>query len=115
MTWKNLVGETYPSQDWEKDETLEGILVEKRMGVGPNKSKLFVVENKKHEKISVWGSAVLDRLDTLPVGSLVKITYLGKEKGKRGTMYKNYDIQYDEETLPEKDVEDIPDDLEVRD
>jgi hypothetical protein len=99
--WADVNMETNPSHSFEMEKVLEGILVAKQENVGPNNSKLFTIEkSKSHDKVSVWGSAVLDKLFTLPIGSLVRIEYLGKEKGKKGTMFKNYKIQIDEDTRP---------------
>ena len=96
--------EQFPSHSFEMEKTLEGILVNKQENVGPNNSKLFTIEkSKSHEKVSVWGSAVLDKLFTLPVGSLIRIEYLGKAKGKTGKEFKNYKIQVDEDTRPSSD------------
>jgi|SRR3990167_1034875 len=102
--WKEVVAEQFPSHSFEMEKELEGLLVDKKENVGPNNSKLFTVEKKGGGKVSVWGSAVLDKLFTLPIGSLIKIEYLGKQKGKRGTEFRNYKIQVDEETMPDKDI-----------
>lgn len=99
--WKDVNSEQMPSHSFEMEKVLEGVLVGKQENVGPNNSKLFTVEKKGGHKVSVWGSAVLDKLFTLPIGSLVRIEYLGKEKGKKGNMFKNYKIQVDEDTRPD--------------
>lgn len=98
--WSDVKNEQFPSHSFEMEKTLEGVLVEKKENVGPNNSKLFTIEKKGGHKVSVWGSAVLDKIYTLPIGALIRIEYLGKEKGKRGTMFKNYKIQIDEDTRP---------------
>jgi hypothetical protein len=89
-----------PSHSFELEKNLEGVLVAKQENVGPNNSFLFTIEKKGGKKVSVWGSAVLNKINTLPIGSLIKIEYLGKAKGKRGTEFKNYKIQVDEDTRP---------------
>ena len=92
--------EQSPSHSFEMEKTLEGVLVGKAENVGPNNSFLFTIEKKGGKKVSVWGSAVLNKINTLPIGCLIRIEYLGKEKGKRGTEFKNYKIQVDEDTRP---------------
>lgn len=98
--WKDFKDVQYPAHDFDKDKVLEGCLVEKRYSVGPNNSMLFVVEKTGGERVSVWGSTVLNRLDKLEVGTILRIEYQGKVKGKGPKPYKNYSIQVDEETLP---------------
>ena len=114
--WKLATsGERYPSWNSPKENPaykegseIEGVLVEKRENVGTNNSKLYVIEDSKGKRSSIWGTAMLDsRLEKLPVGTLVKITYKGKVKGKKGTSYHDFEIMYDEETLPEGDIVDI--------
>lgn len=104
--WKTMAGgETYPTWEPKEEESIEGILREKRTMIGPNDSNLYVVEDTKGKKTAVWGSAVLDsRLGKLPVGAMVKVTFLGLAKGKKGTSYKNYEVQFDEDTLPQEDI-----------
>lgn len=105
----DVTNDQSPSHSFEMEKTLEGILVAKQENVGPNNSFLFTIEKKGGKKVSVWGSAVLNKLNTLPIGSLIRIEYLGKQKGKRGTEFKNYKIQIDEDTRPisAEDAEDI--------
>ncbi len=99
--WSDVKMEQNPSHSFEIEKVLEGLLVGKAENVGPNNSKLFTIEKKGGHKVSVWGSAVLDKIYTLPIGALIRIEYLGKEKGKKGTMFKNYKIQIDEDTRPD--------------
>lgn len=98
--WKDVNNDQPPSHSFEMEKVLEGVLVAKQENVGPNNSFLFTIEKKGGKKVSVWGSAVLNKINTLPIGSLIRIEYLGKEKGKRGTEFKNYKIQVDEDTRP---------------
>jgi hypothetical protein len=98
--WKDVNRDQSPSHSFEMEKILEGILVAKQENVGPNNSFLFTIEKKGGKTVGVWGSAVLNKINTLPIGSLIRIEYLGKEKGKRGTEFKNYKIQVDEDTRP---------------
>jgi hypothetical protein len=104
--WKTMAGgETYPTWEPKEKDTIEGILREKRTMIGPNNSNLYVLEDPKGKSTSVWGSTVLDgRIGKLPIGTLVKITFLGLAKGKKGTEYKNYEVQYDADTMPQEDI-----------
>ena len=102
--WKDASVIT-PIWDREKDKTIEGVLVEKLSGIGQNNSNKYVIEKKSLGKISVWGTSVLDlRLQPLPIGTIIKITYLGTVKGKGPKPYHNFEVLYDADTLPEKDL-----------
>lgn len=73
--------------DWtyEKEgDFVEGILVNKKDGVGVNKSKLYIIETPEGVK-NVWGAAILDsRMDLVKLGDIVKITYKGLAEAKGG-------------------------------
>lgn len=88
---------------WKPDEqkVIFGTYKAKKVNVGPNNSNVYVIkEDDKEEDTGVWGSTVLDgRFEEIPIGSRVKIEYLGEEKGKRAT-YKNYKVVY----VPNKDL-----------
>jgi hypothetical protein len=91
---------------WDKDEEkeIEGLLVEKVTGVGPNNSNVYVLEDVGGERKGVWGTAILDqRFKNKPIGTEVKIVYKGKVKGKTGTRYHDFGFFYDKETMPESD------------
>ena len=84
-------------ETWKPDEqaVIFGTYKGSKSNVGPNNSMVYLIrEDGKDEDTSVWGSTVLDgRFEEVPVGSRVKIEYLGMEKGKRAT-YKNYKVVY---------------------
>jgi hypothetical protein len=108
MNWKDLTGDLPETHDFEKEKVLQGVLVEKQAHVGANDSYVFTFEKEDtHDKVAVWGSAVLDKINNLPIGTLVRIEYLGQVKGKRGTFFKNYKIQFDQDTRPEDDLIDM--------
>lgn len=77
-------------------DTITGTYKSLKTNVGINKSNIYVLQEEgKDETTSVWGSTVLDgRFEEIPVGSLVKIEYLGKEKGKSPQPYKNFKVLY---------------------
>jgi hypothetical protein len=106
MARQTLKNEQFPAHAFIENEEFHGILVAKQENVGPNNSKLFTIEvsGSKGKKESVWGSAVLDKLFQLVIGTEVWITYLGKKKGKRGTDFKDYKIEFDDSTADIADV-----------
>jgi hypothetical protein len=82
---------------WKPEEqaVIFGTYKAHKSNVGPNNSEVYVIkEDDKDEPTSVWGSTVLDsRFEEIPIGSRVKIEYLGKTKGKRAE-YKDYKVVY---------------------
>lgn len=99
MAFKKLGSSVPESHSFGTEKTLEGILVEKKENVGPNNSLAFIIEKKGGKKVTVWGSAKLNDLNQLVVGTTVKITYLGKKKNdKTGREFNAYDIEYDDST-----------------
>lgn len=97
MAFRKLTGDFPDSHDWGHEKTLEGALTEKRENVGPNQTKAFTVLKENGKKVTVWGSMVLDKLWEVPIGALVKITYIGDVKGKGPKPYHNYDIEVDDD------------------
>lgn len=90
----------------EEQKVIFGTYKAKRTNVGLNNSNMYMVqEDDKEETTGIWGSTVLDsRFEEIPIGSRVKVEYLGEEKGKRAT-YKNYKVVY----VPNKDVAAVAD------
>lgn len=70
------------------DDYLIGYYIDKKEGVGQNDSTVFTVERKSDGKrLSVWGTRILvDEMDKVRIGSLVKITWLGKKLTKAGAL-----------------------------
>ena len=57
--------------------------------------------------VDVWGKAMLDDFfKNMKPGTTVEITYLGKEKSKKGNRtYHNFEFEYDDSTaLPIEDI-----------
>lgn len=73
-----------------------------KTNVGKHNSNVYVIqEDGKDETTSVWGGTVIDgRFEEIPVGSRVKIEYLGVVKGKNAS-YKDYKIVYVKQEVPE--------------
>lgn len=66
-----------------------------KTGVGPNDSNVYILqEDSKDDPTSVWGSTVLDtKFEEIPLGSRVKIEFLGMATGKR-SQYKDYKVVF---------------------
>lgn len=86
-------------ESWKPEvpgESIIGTYVRLKTGVGVNNSNVYILKEKdKDDETSVWGSTVLDsRFEEIPLNSEVKITFLGKEKGKSPMPYKNFEVLY---------------------
>lgn len=81
-----------------EDKELVGIYKSKKENVGPNKSNMYFVEDKKGNLKSFWGTTLLDdRFSTIATGEEVKLVYLGKSTSeKSGRSYHNFDIYHRE-------------------
>ena len=82
------------TKEWEENKRLVGVLVEMREKVGPNESKIWVIEEPDGTKVEIWGTNVLDsRLNSIPQGSEIKIEYGGMKKNPgTGRNYKAYEV-----------------------
>ena len=91
--WEEVNPATQDTWDFRNQPTIQGIYTGKREKVGPNDSNLYALE-VKGEKIGVWGSTVLDtHFDQIPIGSEVRIEYLGKAKAeKSGREYHDFKV-----------------------
>jgi len=77
-------------------DTITGTLKQVKTNVGQNNSNVYMIlEEGKSDATSVWGSAVLDtKFEEIPVGSMVRIEFIGREKGKSPMPYKNFKVMY---------------------
>ena len=80
---------------FEKEgDAVEGIFqgyqdVTTKMG----QSKLYVITSKKGD-VKIWGNRLLDsNLIKVDIGQQIRITFLGKAKGKSGFFYNNFSIE----------------------
>jgi hypothetical protein len=92
----------------EEGDTITGVYKRMKENVGTNNSRLYVLQEfdkddvLQSETTGVWGSTVLDaRMDEVPEGSLVKIEFVGMEKGKQQKPYKNFRVWYKEAPMTE--------------
>ena len=82
------------THDFNVEPEFVGVLTGVENEVGPNKSKLYSFEKQGGEKVSIWGSAVIDsRLKSVAIGSEIKIVSKGEVENKAtGRTYKDYQI-----------------------
>jgi len=104
--WIKIVPELTDLWDFDKNNVLEGVFIEKKTDVGPNNSNIYVIKTDEG-KFSVWGNTVLDsRLDGFVKGEEIKIEYKGMTPSQRtGKEYKDYDIYH----RPLEKVDDVID------
>lgn len=78
-------------------EPLEGTLTLKESGKGQDgNSNVYTVKTAAGD-VKFWGCAVLDsQLGTVDEGNRVRITYLGKAKGKSGREYKDFQVEIED-------------------
>jgi hypothetical protein len=95
MVWTEVVPDFWKPA--KSGDELEGVLIERELESGSNKSKLYHVQVTSDNIIRtklVWGCTVLDnRMAGVPIGTQVKIVFVGKDKTKTGkplNLYKVY-------------------------
>jgi hypothetical protein len=78
-------------------EPIEGILTNKESGKGQDgNSNVYTLKNDSGD-VKFWGCAVLDsQLGGIETGNRVRITYLGKVKGKSGREYKDFEVEVED-------------------
>jgi hypothetical protein len=92
--WVKLEGSTI--NEWKVGETRE---YDEYLGFTPsekeNMSGRHKFKDAKGAVQELWDCAQLQRkLQECPTGAAVRLTYNGKLKGKTGTMYKDYDVEF---------------------
>ena len=81
-----------------KGDEVEGVFVDKKDIASTlsasGKSTIYTVQKEDGTFVSFFGTSVIDdNMNRVPLGSQIKIVYLGKEKSKTGPYsYKNFDI-----------------------
>ena len=91
--------------NWDDDGVLEGTYLSAEPNQGPKQnSTIHSFKTEKGEEIFCWGSTVLDgKLKHVEshygFGNVkTRIKFLGMQKSKTGTNYKDYDVEcWDEE------------------
>lgn len=75
-----------PREEATEEDVLIGYYMDVKHGVGEHNNTVFTIERKSDGKrLSVWGTKVLvDEMEKVRIGSLVRIKWLGKELTKAG-------------------------------
>jgi hypothetical protein len=77
-----------------KGDSVEGILIEKREGVGKYSSSAYMLEAEEQKQLLVWGSTLLDdRMKFVKVGEQVRITFIERVENKRGQPIKIFKVE----------------------
>lgn len=98
--WEKDSGESYDAWEWDTDDhkILTGLLVEKRENVGPNNSKMYIIERAgtNGQRVAVWGNTLIDkRMSNKNIGQELGIVYKGKTKNpETGRQYHDYDFYF---------------------
>jgi len=75
-------------------DTIVGIYRGKQEGVGRYNQTLYKIETQSGMR-RIWGSAILDtQLDRVPIGSPVRIEFLGFIETKKGQQAKNFKVEF---------------------
>lgn len=86
------VARTWPEKEkpLREGDSIEGEYVEQLTDIGSHKSNVYVL-NINGERVGVWGSTVIDaRMENVQIGMIVGFEYLGMERSKNGSEYKNF-------------------------
>jgi len=103
MAYREVEGSVSNAWDFDQNNVLEGVYINKRINVGPNNSCLYEIRQANSEVVAVWGSTVIDfRMTNVPLNSQVKIEYIGKVKNpKTGRQFKEFKVFVDDEVKTE--------------
>lgn len=89
IVWKKIEKSAH---NFKENKELEGVLINKV----PNQfqGNDFLIEDKNKNQILVFGKTALQsKLSNVPLGSNLKIVYLGEKKSdKTGRLYEDYDV-----------------------
>ena len=90
----------------KKGESVEGLLINKEIDVGVNKSIIYYIEKlENNEVIQIWGTTILDqRMIPVKIGQQVLITYKGLgEPGKGGKQAPHiWKVEYKDPDAPKE-------------
>lgn len=85
-----------------KGESVQGFYVAKRDNVGQNDSTVYEILTAQGEKLSFWGSGLLDgKFDQIPLNCEVRVTCLGTAQPKTpgGRPYLNFKVEFDKDSV----------------
>lgn len=88
------VGDRADTWNPEVEKEIMGVYVEKRVGIGPNNSNMYILELANGARKGVWGSAMIDnRMANIGIGSEVRIVFTGRETNpKTNRTFKSFDF-----------------------
>lgn len=90
--------------DFQSDEVVEGVLVEKEEGVGDNNSMRYTIERKdNNNQVMFWGSTVLDsRMKPIAPGEEIVVWYQGLKPSnqRKGASYHDWKVFRNKQTTP---------------
>ena len=89
-------GDVFDFDNWTDKTSIIGLYVGRKDDVGPNKSKMYIIETNDNQRVSIWGSTLLDdRFQEININEQVKIIYLGKAKSESsGRTYRNFEVYH---------------------
>lgn len=91
MVYEEVKVELTEAKKWEKGMVVEGILKGVKNDIGPNKSKIYVVDDTEY-----WGAGVLDNLmSKVGIGQKVKITCTDDAKKFEKGLGKDFSVEID--------------------
>ena len=108
MTMKKWKDERIPNwnnkdnEEFKKGAVLEGTYTGEKKEIQTKKgtSMLFTVNVKGGDKITVWGTKLLDSFfSQITAGTQFKLTYQGKKPSQSGNDYHDFEVEYDESTM----------------
>ena len=99
-------------KSWENDNSpVEGYLMEKgtREGQTDVMQNVYTIKTKAGYEL-VFGTVRIDQgLQKVPVGSLIRITYIGHEKTSRGYQVKQFNVEIQGQSAIEVDTGELID------
>lgn len=101
--WKSAKGAEVSFKWDEKDAgfAVEGYFFDLNEGVGSKgNSTIYTLKQDNGEKVSFWGSAVLDdQFSKFGIGTYCRVEYQGKKQSKGGANYHSFLVQYDDSDI----------------
>ena len=83
ITWNPNVG-----------ESIQGILKNKRYGVGPYKQNLYTLKTDENKTVDIWGRTQLDNLmEQADIGEYIRITFNGSIKTNNNKQMYVYNLE----------------------
>jgi len=112
--WTKVSGSNNPTWNFDENSTIEGQLIRVKENIGPNASKMYVI-NVNGKEFDVWGATALDRdMEAVNLKDDVKIVYEGlKLNPKTNRKFKNFQVYSAPHTGPAttssgEEVTDLP-------